>query len=525
LTAFESLLVLLLAAVLLAAAARRVGAPYPAFLALGGAVLALLPGTPTFVLEPELALALFVAPVLLDAAYDSSPRDLRDNWAPLLGLVVVAVALTTLAVAWVTRLLVPSMPWAAAVALGAIVAPPDAAAATAVLRQLRPPHRLLTILQGESLLNDATALLLYRVAVGAVVSQGFVLADVAPTFLIAVAGSVVVGPALAWLYLWLTKDVRDPPTTIILQFIGTFGVWILAERLGLSAVLTMVCYAVAVARYAPALIPARLRVPSYAVWDTAVMILNVLAFVFIGLQLRPILEALDPSARVRYFTVAGAVLLTVILVRIVWVMAYALGVRARIRRVGFSPPRPMTAPSLRGAALVSWCGMRGIVSLAAALALPTSIGTGTFPFRDLIILTAFCVVLGTLVLQGLTLRWLLQALHLPDDDPVGREVSLARTRAFQAALESFDNDTSPAAESVRQEFDARLASVPRDRSDAPARIPHDRIRRRAIAAARGVVLEMRANKDVGDDAFHIVEEELDWLEMSGASSGQSETEP
>jgi hypothetical protein len=153
----------------------------------------------------------------------------------------------------------------------------------------------------------------------------------------------------------------------------------------------MVCYAVAVARYAPARIPARLRVPSYAVWDTAVMILNVLAFVFIGLQLRPILEALDPAARLRYFTVAGAVLLTVILVRIVWVMAYALALQARIRRVGFFPPRPMTAPSLRGAVLVSWCGMRGIVTLAAALAPPP-----------------------------------------PGDDPVGREVSLARTRAFQA---------------------------------------------------------------------------------------------
>ena len=180
---FEQLLGLFVAAVILAAGARRVGAPYPVFLAMGGALLAFLPGGPSFTLPPELALALFVAPVLLDAAYDASLRDLKDNWVPVLGLVVFAVGFTTAAVAVVAHTLVPAMPWAAAVALGAIVAPPDAVAATAVLRPLRPPHRILTILEGESLLNDATALLIYRLAVGAVVADGFSIAAVAPTFL------------------------------------------------------------------------------------------------------------------------------------------------------------------------------------------------------------------------------------------------------------------------------------------------------------------------------------------------------
>ena len=179
---------------MLAAAARRVGAPYPVFLALGGALLAFLPVAPSFTLPPELALALFVAPVLLDAAYDASPRDLKDNWVPVTSLVVVAVGLTTVAVAVVARALVPAMPWAPAIALGAVVAPPDAVAATAVLRQLRPPHRILTILEGESLLNDASALLIYRLAVGAVAANGFSIGDVAPAFLLAVVGSLVVGP-------------------------------------------------------------------------------------------------------------------------------------------------------------------------------------------------------------------------------------------------------------------------------------------------------------------------------------------
>src|SRR5947207_6834805 len=225
----EQLLGLFVAAVTLAAVARRVGAPYPVFLALGGALLAFLPGAPSFTVPPELALALFIAPVLLDAAYDASLRDLKDNWAPITSLVVFAVGVTTAAVALLARTLLPEMPWAPAIALGAVVAPPDAAAATAVLRPLRPPHRLLTILEGESLLNDASALLIYRLAVGAVAANGFSIAAVAPNFLIAVAGSIVVGPALGWLVLRLLTRVQHVPTAIILQFVTTFGVWFLRE--------------------------------------------------------------------------------------------------------------------------------------------------------------------------------------------------------------------------------------------------------------------------------------------------------
>src|SRR5262247_1854057 len=210
----EQLLVLFVAAVILATAARRVGAPYPVFLALGGALLAFLPGAPSFTVPPGLALALFVAPVLLDAAYDASLRDLRDNWAPVTGLVIFAVGFTTAAVAVVAHALIPAIPWAVAIALGAIVAPPDAVAATAVLRPLRPPNRLLTILEGESLLNDASALLIYRLAVGAVAAGGFSLAGVAPAFLLAVVGSVIVGPSLGWLTLRLMDRVQHVPTSI-----------------------------------------------------------------------------------------------------------------------------------------------------------------------------------------------------------------------------------------------------------------------------------------------------------------------
>src|SRR5215472_5387873 len=283
----ELVLGLFVAGVILAAAARRVGAPYPVFLAVGGARLAFLPGAPSFSVPPELALALFVAPVVLDAAYDASLRDLRDNWAPVTSLVIFAVGFTTAAVAIVAHTLVPEIPWAAAIALGAVVAPPDAAAATAVLRPLRPPHRILTILEGESLLNDASALLIYRLALGAVAANAFAIRTVAPTFMLAVAGSLVAGPALGWLVLRSLSRVQHVPTLIILQFVSTFGVWILADLIGLSGVLTMVCYAITLARTAPERTPARIRIPSYAVWETVVFGLNILAFIFIGLQIRP----------------------------------------------------------------------------------------------------------------------------------------------------------------------------------------------------------------------------------------------
>ncbi len=507
----EQLLGLFVVAVFLAGLAGRVGAPYPVFLALGGALLAFVPVAESFTLPPELALALFVAPVLLDAAYDASLRDLKDNWAPLASLVVFAVGFTTIAVAVVVRALIPSMPWAPAIVLGAVVAPPDAVAATAVLRDLRPPHRILTILEGESLLNDASALLIYRLAVGAVAMNGFSIGAVAPTFFLAVAGSVIVGPALGWVTLQVLDRVQHVPSAIILQFASTFGIWLLAEQLGLSGVLTMVCYAITVAQTSPERTPARIRIPTYAVWETIVFALNILAFIFIGLQIRPILESLEAAERGRYFAVAAAVLVTVIVVRLAWHMSFNAAIRWRHRRFGFHPPRPILRPTIQSGLMISWAGMRGIVSLAAALALPSG-----FPYRDLIVLTAFSVVLGTLVIHGLTLKPLLRALNLHDDDPVGREVQAGRERALRAGLASFAHDESPVAEAVRQEFMAHLAEQQLDgREGDSAHSAHSELHRGALRAARQAVLAMRAHGEIGDDAFHLIEEELDWLEMAG----------
>ncbi|WP_046869622.1 cation:proton antiporter [Microvirga massiliensis] len=505
---FETILALLLGATILSLFARRMNIPYPTLLALGGALIAFIPGASRLDLPPDLILALFVAPVLLDAAYDASLRDLRRNWAAVLSLVLVAVALTTVAVAFTARQLLPDLPWAAAFALGALLAPPDAVAALAVMRQVDPPHRIRVVLEGESLLNDASALLIYRLAVGAVAAGSFSVTGALPTFALVVLGSVVVGWLLARPVGLLMERIQDAPTSVIFQFVITFGVWLAAERLGLSGVVTIVVFGLSVARRSVSPMPAHLRVPSFAIWETVTVVLNVLAFTLIGLQLRPILEALSGPERLRSVGMALVILAVVIAVRIAWVMTYHAGLVLKTRLSGGpSTDAAPSAPSARAGLVVGWSGMRGIVTLAAALALPEG-----FPHRDFIQLTAFVVVLGTLVIQGLTLRSLLTVLRLPRDATIQTELSLARKAALKAAMNELEGDATPAAERLRLEYlealgEARRGGDPRDSAD-------NVLRRRLVAASREAIEDLRSSGAIGDDAFRRAEEELDRLELS-----------
>src|SRR3954470_12485834 len=376
---FATILVMLAAAVVLLAVARSLRLPYPALLALAGAAVAIAPVEIGLRLDPELALALFIAPVLLDAAYDTSLRDLKRHWAPVASLALIAVGLTTVAVALVVHALVPSIPWAAAIAIGAIVAPPDAVAATTVLRDIRLPHRISVILEGEALLNDASALLIYRLAVMAVLAGGSIGAEaIAPAFLLSVFGSVIAGLTLAWATGQVTRRMTDASSSIIVQFVSTFGVWVLAERAGLSPILTMVSYAMTLARSTPAYLPARLRIPSYAVWETAVLVLNVLAFLVIGLELGPLIAAARPGELGRWAWLGAAVLATVIGVRLIWTFAGALWAQWRNKHSAVaSADGPV--PSWRTGLIIGWAGTRGLVTVATALALPQ-----TFPERGML---------------------------------------------------------------------------------------------------------------------------------------------
>ncbi|MEA2739473.1 MAG: monovalent cation/hydrogen antiporter [Acetobacteraceae bacterium] len=503
---FELVIALLLAGALLVVWSRQIGVPYPALLSLAGAAAALLPGTPTIVLEPELTLALFVAPTLLDAAFDASPRDLRDNWIPIGALAVIVVLLTVSAVAVLAHAMVPGLPWAAAVALGAIVAPPDASAATTVLRQLRPPHRLLVILEGESLLNDAIALLIYRVAVTAAAGGAAFGWYLVPELVLTTGGGAVLGWLLARIWLLFPLYRAEIAISVLIQFLGTFAVWILADRLGLSAIITVVVYAMTIARRAPARMNARHRIASYAVWDVAVFVLNVLAFVLIGLQLKAILGRLGSNGSF-YAGTAAAVFVAVVLVRIAWVMSYNAVLRWKIHRFGDGPGRKLMRPTMAGGLLMSWCGMRGIVTLAAALALPPD-----FAYRDLIVFCAFSVVLGTLVLQGLTLRPLIKRLALPEDTSVEDEIRLARQATARAAITALQaHETSAAVTLLRREYAARAAAAT-DATDGSSALAQVQIA--AVRAQRRALIELRGAGTIGDDAFHAIEEELDLIELT-----------
>jgi CPA1 family monovalent cation:H+ antiporter len=507
---FEWIIGLLLAAVVLSALARRLAVPYPTFLAIGGALLTFVPASPSWTLDPKLALALFVAPVLLDAAFDTSLRDLRNNWLPVSALVIAAVGVTTAAVAVLVHMLVPDISWPAAVALGAIVAPPDAAAAITILRQVKLPYRLMKILEGESLLNDASALLIYRIALGAEASRHLSWSQFGSSIMLVLLGSVVAGYLLSKLWIRIAPLFDDAPSAIILQFVGAFVVWIVAERIGVSGILTMVVYAMLLAREAPARTSARLRVPSYAVWETVVFILNVLAFILIGMQISPIWSRLDDTVRLQYCEIAALVLIAVILARAAWIVIFRVGLWLvlAVNRWRGRETRPM--PSFKSGIVVSWCGMRGIVTLATAFALPEG-----FPYRDLILFTAFAVVLGSLVIQGLTLRPLIVALRLKEDDFVANEVARARGVAYRAALEEIDGDPSEAAELLRLEYRAVLLQAKDDPDGGIAsnELPADPLRRRAILAARRAILGLRQSEAIGDDAFHQLEEELDRAEL------------
>jgi len=519
---FEWIIGLMLGAALLSLVARHLGLPYPSLLAVGGAAVALLPYSPNWALDPQLALTLFVAPVLLDAAYDFSLRDLKRNWITVGGLAIVAVGLTTAAVAIVAHWMVPDMPWSVAIALGAIVAPPDAAAATAILRQVRLPYRITAILEGESLVNDASALLVYRLAVGAAVAGTVEPVSIVPMAIAVIVGSLAAGIILSRVFARLIASVDDAPTAIIIQFVGTFGVWILADRVGLSGVLTIVAFAVTAARGSTRLsVPARLRIPTNAVWAAVVFVLNALAFVLIGMQLRPILGRLGGDGLANPMLIATAVLVTAIIARFAWVAAYNLFALAVTR------DRPATEagpgrPTIAGGLVISWAGMGGIVTLAAAYALPNTLSDGSpFPYRDLVLLCAFFVVLGTLVIQGLTLRPLIAMLRLRAPDPVVDEVRHARAEALRAGLAAIDGDTSDEARLLRKEFESAIATSSNDAEGGDLdELPGNDIRRSALAAARKKANELWLAGTIGDAAYRALESEFDWGELSAGADAE-----
>lgn len=509
-TFFESLLLLLALAILLLQAARRLGLPYPAMLAVAGAGLAWVPGAPTIMLEPRTALALFIAPVLLDAAFDFPLGTVKRLWRPLFALAVLAVILSASAVAGLGVWLA-GLPLYAALALGAIVAPPDAAAATAILNTVSMPRRSVAVLKGESLLNDASALLLFTAATSVHGNSGMD-GSLALQLGLAVPGGIILGIVLARLLQVVRPLVVGTLGGNLLEFVAGFSVWIVAEQLGLSAILCLVAFAMTLARSANLSTRPRVRIHSYAVWTTAVFLLNVLAFLLMGFQARTIISDMQPGHLWEAARFALLVLLVLVAVRMAWALLYSrLTWRFPALRGNLEPT------NWRESILVGWCGMRGLVTLAASFALPAD-----FPQRDLIVLTAFAVVLGTLVVQGLTLAPLVRLLKLDGEDGLGEELARVRADLATAALDAIKDRRGPAADHWRYGF-ATVRDAMRDGDMAPIAEKHA-IGHAAIRRQRERLETLRAENRIGADAYMIVQEELDFREVAVSSEEERRIE-
>ena len=508
---FESTLVLLAAAVILLQIARRLRVPYPSLLALVGGCVAALPFAPHLRIEPRLALALFVAPAVMDTAFEMPPREMLRNWLPLVSLAVVLVLLTTAVVAY-AGVAYGALPVGAAVALGAIVAPPDAAAAAVVLREFNLPRRMMSVLQGESLLNDAVALLAFGLAVTAASAPLDPWAPLLPRLLVAVPGGALLGVAVGVVGIRVFPKVAETLSYILLQFLVTFGTWLAADRLQLSPIMAVVALAATASRSAPERSSARDRINSNAVWATVVFVLNVLAFLLMGLQARVILSKMQGEDLHRALIFSGLVLILVIVVRFAWVMTYGVVVRT-FRRFFETRVIMGKVPGARAGVLVSWCGMRGLVTLATAFALPEE-----FPGRDLIVLAAFTVVLGTLIVQGFTIRPLIALLKIAPDATLDSDVAETRRAMLKAAIEEVSRHDGEGAEAVRAEFTAEmLASTDRKRPVTG----YDRSRLAAIKASRRLLFEWRRQGRLLDDTYHVLEDELDRAELHAAALDSS----
>ncbi|HEY8439357.1 MAG TPA: Na+/H+ antiporter [Candidatus Limnocylindrales bacterium] len=513
----ELILVLLVAATALAIAARRFGVPYPALLVIGGLAIGFLPGLPHVELAPEVVFLLFLPPILFGAGFFTSIRDLRANLAHILSLAVGLVLFTTAVVAAVAHALVPTLDWAAALTLGAIVAPPDAVAASAVFQRLGVPRRTVAILEGESLLNDATALVLFRFAALAATTGAFSLAVAGSTFVVAAVGGVVVGLAIGWLTTQLIRRVDDPVFAVVVTFFAPLIAYLPATEAGLSGVLSTVVAGIYVGRQSPRLMSSAVRINGLAAWQILLFLINGSVFILIGLQLPQVLANLAGRPASELFGLAIAVAAAAIIARIVWVFVVIYGpkvIRARRAR------EPL--PAARNVTLVSWAGMRGVVSLAAALSLPIG-----FPERDLVIFLTFAVILATLVGQGLTLPLVIRKLGI-DDGAVaaGQEEAYARLVAADAAtseleqlaarwpghLELIDNlraqyDHRTRHERLRKEADESTAEAEQEL------IEHRQIRISVLDAEREALLGLRERGAISDEVHRVVERDLDLEEL------------
>lgn len=511
------IILLLIAVLALTTVARKLAISYPILLVIGGLALSFIPGLPTVRLDPDLIFLVFLPPLLWAAAYFTSWRDFRANVRPIILLAVGLVIATAAAVASVVHAVLPGLGWAGAIVLGAIVSPPDAVSATAVMKQLYLPRRVVTILEGESLVNDATALVLYRAALVAATSGTFELSHTVMDFFLAASMGIAVGVVVGIVCCRVLRLTGDSFSEIAITLLAPYIAWVLAEQAHASSVLACVTGGLYIRQHFSAIVAPITRIQARAVWELLVFIVNGVIFILIGLQLGPLREAIPPSQLIS-LTVNGILIsMTAIAVRLVWVPVAAWLPRFISSSLRTRDPMP-SWPNLF---ILGWTGMRGVVSLAAALALPLTTAAGTpFPFRAEIILIAFMVILVTLVLQGLSLPLWVRLLSLNEDRSIEYEERLARDRAATAALALLDTVTGENwpvpdhVEQLRVHYGRRLqrnTDVEASNMECTKIVTEAfrRLRHETLTAERLAVITLRNDGVISDEILHRLEYELD----------------
>lgn len=513
----ELILICLVIVALLAIAARRIRIPYPILLTVGGVILALIPGLPAIELAPDLVFALFLPPLLYPAAVYTSWRDLRGNLRPILWMAIVLVLITMAVAAGVFHLLL-GLPLVVGFVFGAIIAPPDAVAALSVTQNLRVPRKIIVVLEGESLLNDATAFIAFRFAVAAVMTGGFSLGHAGFRFLLVAVGGVAVGLAIGWLATQVQKRLDDPPVQTMFSLLTPYVAYIAGERLHVSGILAVVIAGIYYGWRAPRIVSGRMRLQALPVWEMVVFILNGILFVLIGLQLPQVIRALPPGTATSIAKFALAMVFILMLIRFVWMLAAHYLSRLSSRR------RHQKREPWQHGILIAWVGMRGANSLAGALAIPLALPDGQpFPGRNVILLLTFCVILGTLVIQGLPLAPLVRWLGVADDHLTEKEERLARLKANEGALARLEelaasNHSRPEViQRLRSEYEDRIRQLECNMTDEEgvARLysaDFEDLAREVLRSERETVLALRNEGAINDQALRRIQRDIDLAE-------------
>ncbi len=499
----------------LAEVADRVKIPYPILLVLVGIAVSLVPGLPAITLDPDVIFLLFLPPVLYSAAWSTSWPDFKASSRAISLLAIGCVLFTTTLVAVVAHYFIPGFGWPESFVLGAIISPPDAVAATAATKGLGIPRRVITILEGESLVNDATGLIAYRYGIAAAASGTFIFWLASLNFFYVAIVGILCGLVLGQLFKWIHQITPDNPINdTTLTFIAPYTAYLLAEQIHVSGVLSVVSCGLLLSWNSSAIFKHQSRLNAFSVWETVIFILNGLIFILIGLQLPVILRHIQDHSFLTLLFYAAIISIATIVLRIIWVYPGTYLPRWLSKSIREREPRP----NPRTVTIVAWSGMRGVVSLAAALALPITLNNLPFPNRDMIIFLTFSVIFATLVIQGITLPHLVKWLGIKPSEEELQEEQQARLKIVTKVIEHIEENYSiglsdEVLNQVKTKYEIRIQRI--RKGETAGKISADqvtdfhRVQKEIIQVERSVLNDMHKEGAISEEAVRKIEYELD----------------